>query len=124
MLVEVIQVLVVLVVALLFILTGGSVQYIKEGENYRNFFKTARVGIGFQFGMSKGLGFFPMLNTIMLMLYTLAVVSAIVFIPMIQVHFSWLITIGFIVILSALFHRYIHYVNEAMFNYIKEEKRN
>lgn len=126
MLEDIIKWSVVIIVALLFLFTGGA-KYIqiKEGEDYKNFFKTARAGIGFLFtSNNERLMPFSVLNTIIFGVYFLAFVSAIAFIPMIQMSFTWILTIAIIIALSVSLHFYIRYINKVMFKHIHVEKGN
>lgn len=102
------------------ILFGITKDYstIKKGQNYRNFFKAVKSGIGLfaNFKNEKAM-MIATCSTIVLLLYILAIISTIGFLPsLMNTNHEWLIITAIVIGLSALLHVYVRFINKVMFN--------
>lgn len=90
---------------------------LKQGEDYRNYLKTIHSGFALVLFKKSRLMAISFLNLITFIVYVLAVISSVMFVPqLIQTSNAWFITLGIVIVLSVLLHFYVRYFNKYLFS--------
>jgi len=118
MLEKIIQIAILVFVFLLwFLVIKTNDGKIVQGHYYRNYFKTVYSGLALVYIVTPRLMAISFLNLITFLVYALAVISSLVFIPqMLQTSGSWFLAMAIVIVLSVLLHTYVRYINKFMFD--------
>lgn len=120
---EIVQVGIMIIVLLLWLLAiSMNDGQLKEGQYYRNYFKTVQAGLGLFLVRPQRLMFISFLNLVTFSVYFLAVTSSAMLISnVMEMKGAWFLATGIVIVMSVLLHLYIRYINKIIFAKYKTE---